>query len=61
MSANEVMELNVKPSFRNRHRRTFFFFSDMAMVCKRKHNEYIFKETFSLLNVLPVKFETHRE
>ena len=62
MSASEVLELNVRPGFRNRHRRTIFFFNDIAVVCKRRHNnEYLFRDTFSLLNILPVKFETHCE
>lgn len=55
----EVMELNVRPGFRNKHRRCIFFFNDIAVVCKKKNHElYIFKETFSLMNLLSVKFET---
>ncbi len=27
-------------------------------VCKKKHHELLFKESFSLHNIVPVKFET---
>ena len=60
MSASEVQELNVRPGFRHRHRRVFFFFNDMVVVAKRRSNtEFLYKDSLSLLNILPVKFETH--
>jgi hypothetical protein len=58
MSTSEVQELGVRPGFRSKHRRVLFLFNDLAVICKRRHNEYVFKENFSLLNVLPVKFES---
>ena len=59
MGASEIMKPNMRPSIRTRHRRTIFLFNDIAVVCKRRRTkEYLFKETFSLLDIVPVKFET---
>ncbi len=57
-SVSEVHELNVRPGFRTKHRRDLFFFNDIVVVCKKKHHELLFKESFSLHNIVPVKFET---
>ncbi|XP_064399910.1 uncharacterized protein LOC135346271 isoform X2 [Halichondria panicea] len=56
-SVNEVTDPNSK-SFRS-HRRTLFTFSDLLIVCKRNRSEYAFKESFFLLNLMPISFETH--
>jgi len=52
--------LSSRPSFKNRHHRTLFIFSDLIIVCKnRRNNEYQYRDSFSLLNAVAVKFATH--
>ena len=56
-----VFELDkVNHWLKGKHKRVLLLFSDLVVVAKRNKEQYVFKSSFSLLNVVAVSFQTAR-